>query len=73
VSIDGEKFELTDGGVAFVPRGSAHSLWNNSGAVARILDMYTPGGMERMFAAAGENAAGGEAQGSDYAAAGTQS
>ena len=73
VSIDGEKFELTDGGVAFVPRGSRHSLWNDSGAVARVLDMYTPGGMERMFTAAGENAAGGEARGSDYAAAGAQS
>lgn len=52
VRIDGVTAELTDGGVAFVARGSMHSLWNHSDGVARVLDMYTPGGMEHFFAAA---------------------
>jgi quercetin dioxygenase-like cupin family protein len=71
--VNGETFELTDGGVALIPRGSRHGLWNRSGAMARVLDMYTPGGMEQFFVAAGENAAGGEATKTDYAAAGAQS
>src|SRR4051794_9431408 len=58
VEVDGVKAELTDGGIAFIPRGSAHSVWNDSDEVARCPEIYTPGGIEQMFAMAGARADG---------------
>jgi quercetin dioxygenase-like cupin family protein len=69
VQVDGVKAELTDGGIAFVPRGSAHSVWNDSDDVARCLEIYTPGGMEQFFAMAGARSEDNQATAQDYQAA----
>ncbi|MGI8417512.1 MAG: cupin domain-containing protein [Nakamurella sp.] len=51
---------LTDGSVYFFPRGVPHTLWNAGDEVARLLDIYTPAGFEKVFelAGAGAGAAG---------------
>lgn len=44
---------LTDGSVCFFPRGVPHTLWNEGDDVARLVDIYTPAGFEKMFELAG--------------------
>src|SRR5581483_4587776 len=44
-----EQVVLGAGGVLHMPRGVEHELWNASGEFARIVEMYTPPGMERRF------------------------
>ena len=61
---------LGAGGVLLMPRHIEHELWNDSEEFARIIEIYTPPGMERTFAAAGTAAiAGGKssADADDYA------
>jgi quercetin dioxygenase-like cupin family protein len=48
-----EELQLTDGSIAFLPRGIPHSQWNSGDGVARIVEIYTPGGFEEVFAQAG--------------------
>ncbi|HET7490112.1 MAG TPA: cupin domain-containing protein [Acidimicrobiales bacterium] len=65
-----EETVLGAGGVLLMPRHVEHELWNDSGEFARIIEIYTPPGMEQRFAAAGAAAvAGGRsvANGADYA------
>ena len=42
-------FRLSTGGVAFVPRGTAHCFQNVSDTPGRMLIVFTPSGMERFF------------------------
>lgn len=67
-----EETVLEAGGILLMPRHVEHELWNQSGAFAQIIEIYTPPGMEQKFAAAGAAglAAGRpSADGSDYATA----
>lgn len=45
--------EARPGTVVFVPRGMAHSFRNSRGGLARMLFLYSPAGMEGMFAEIG--------------------
>jgi quercetin dioxygenase-like cupin family protein len=66
-----EEAVLGAGGVLVMPRRVEHELWNDTSAFARIIEIYTPPGMERTFAAAGAAAIAGSkslADASDYAA-----
>lgn len=54
-----------------MPRGIEHELWNDTDEMARIIEIYTPPGMEERFAAAGAAAAASgrpDASAEDYAA-----
>jgi quercetin dioxygenase-like cupin family protein len=44
---------LGPGGVLLMPRHVEHELWNDSEELARLIEIYTPPGMEQRFAAAG--------------------
>ena len=44
-----EEFELTAGSVVFVPRGVPHGHWNKGDDIARVLEIYTPGGFDLVF------------------------
>lgn len=48
-----ESHDATPGTVIFVPRGTPHSFANGAGGPARMLFMYSPAGMEAMFAELG--------------------
>ena len=48
-----EETVLEAGGVLLMPRRIEHELWNDTTAFARIIEIYTPPGMEQNFAAAG--------------------
>jgi quercetin dioxygenase-like cupin family protein len=49
VCAGGRTFVIRPGDYAFIPRGTRH-VWKNVGAVtARMIRIYTPGGMERFF------------------------
>ena len=67
--VGGEELQLTDGSVAFLPRGVPHALWNSGQSCARVMEIYTPGGIEEIFAQAGRMSSGGVAGGADYATA----
>ena len=65
-----EEAILGAGGVLLMPRDIEHELWNDTDEFARIIEIYTPPGMEQNFAAAGAAAiAGGKgvADAEDYA------
>ena len=66
-----EETVLGAGGVLLMPRQIEHELWNDTGEFAQIIEIYTPPGMEQIFAVAGAAAiAGGKsfASADDYAA-----
>jgi quercetin dioxygenase-like cupin family protein len=42
-------FQLSTGGMAFVPRGVSHSFQNLNDTPGRMLIIFTPSGMERFF------------------------
>lgn len=44
---------LTAGGFAYLPRGVPHTFWVQGDQGARMLCIFTPGGVERMFADSG--------------------
>jgi quercetin dioxygenase-like cupin family protein len=58
VSVAGDVTILTEGAVHLLPRNQRHSLWNPGTESARILDLYTPGGFEQVFAQSGQQAIG---------------
>ena len=65
-----QSFLLTDGSVLFMPRGVPHSQWTVGTEAARILEIYTPGGFERVFEQAGRMANPGQtATAAEYSAA----
>ena len=51
--IGDEETVLGAGGVLLMPRHTEHELWNDTGEFARLIEIYTPPGMEQRFAAAG--------------------
>ncbi len=55
-SVGGEVTLLTEGAVHLMPRGERHSLWNPGPEPAQLLDLYTPGGFEQVFAESGAQA-----------------
>ncbi|HWD64181.1 MAG TPA: cupin domain-containing protein [Solirubrobacteraceae bacterium] len=44
---------LGAGGFAYLPRGVPHTFWVQSDQGARMLSIFTPGGVERMFVESG--------------------
>jgi quercetin dioxygenase-like cupin family protein len=58
VAVAGEVTILTEGAVHLMPRSKRHSLWNPGTESARVLDLYTPGGFEQVFAQSGQQAIG---------------
>lgn len=56
-----EEHDATPGTVIFVPRGTSHSFVNGVGGAARMLFMYSPAGMDGMFAEIGAPGARGVA------------
>jgi hypothetical protein len=47
--IDGRVIRRGAGGSAFVPRGTPHCFKNTSNGAARLLVLFTPGGIEGFF------------------------
>jgi mannose-6-phosphate isomerase-like protein (cupin superfamily) len=47
---------LEPGGFAYLPRGVPHTFWVQGDEPARILAIFTPGGVEQMFVESGEPA-----------------
>ncbi len=45
---------LGPGGFAYLPRGVPHTFWVQGDEPARMLAIFTPGGVERMFTDSGE-------------------
>jgi quercetin dioxygenase-like cupin family protein len=69
--VGADETTLGAGGILLMPRHVEHELWNDTDELAQIIEIYTPPGMEQVFAAAGAAAvAGGKsfADGDDYAA-----
>jgi quercetin dioxygenase-like cupin family protein len=56
VRVGGVESQLEAGTVQVLPRGVPHELWNPDETPARLIDLYTPPGMEQRFAAAGQSA-----------------
>ncbi|MGI9145991.1 MAG: cupin domain-containing protein [Chloroflexota bacterium] len=50
---DGQTQQARTGAVLYVPMGTRHAFTNVGQGVARMLFLYTPAGMERMFAEIG--------------------
>lgn len=48
-TVDGQTHEASTGTVLYVPRDVAHSYRNIGSGPARMLFMYSPAGMDRMF------------------------
>ena len=68
--VGSEEVVLCAGGVMLMPRLVEHELWNDTDEPARLIEIYTPPGMEATFAAAGAAAATAGralAEGADYA------
>jgi len=53
--LDGETFEGGPGAVIFMPAGTLET-WEPIGGTARTVGTYTPGGIDKFFAEAGEPA-----------------
>jgi uncharacterized cupin superfamily protein len=49
VEIDGERTVLREGGSAFAPRGTAHTIHNFGDASAHLLVIVTPGSFNQFF------------------------
>ena len=43
------KFVVGSGGTVLLPRGVEHELWNETDEVVRMVDLYTPSGIEELF------------------------
>lgn len=43
------RMQVGPGGTVCLPRGVEHELWNETTEVVRMVDLYTPSGIERMF------------------------
>ena len=68
--VGGVEAVVEAGGVQLLPRGVPHELWNAGEEPVRMLDFYTPPGMEARFTEAGATALarGADlADGNDYA------
>lgn len=48
-----ERFVVGAGGTVCLPRGIEHELWNETTEPVRMIDLYTPPGMEERFRAWG--------------------
>jgi mannose-6-phosphate isomerase-like protein (cupin superfamily) len=46
---DGEEVEVDAGDLLWKPRNAWHTFWNAGDAPVRILEVITPGGLERLF------------------------
>lgn len=44
-----ERFRVGPGGTVCLPRNVEHELWNETNDVVRMVDLYTPPGMEDIF------------------------
>lgn len=48
-----ERFTVGTGGTVCLPRGVEHELWNETDDVVRMVDLYTPPGIEEQFGRGG--------------------
>ncbi len=53
VSLGGQVLVAQPGQLVIKPRGEWHTFWNAGATPARILELITPGGLERLFKAMG--------------------
>lgn len=53
VSLGGQVLVARPGQLVIKPRGEWHTFWNAGATPARILELITPGGLERLFKAMG--------------------
>lgn len=44
-----DRFRIGEGGTVCLPRGIEHELWNDTEDVVRMVDLYTPSGIEEQF------------------------
>ncbi len=58
--LGGEDTIASAGTTVMRPAGIPHALWNASGAAARMVEVYSPGGFERYFVELARMFAGGE-------------
>jgi hypothetical protein len=60
-----QRYLFEAGAVSLMPRRVPHSQWNPGSSPARVLEIYTPGGFESVFAKAGQPALAGDPLGPD--------
>lgn len=53
-----ERFRVGAGGTVCLPRGIEHELWNHTDEIVRMIDLYTPSGIEDQFARSGSGTNG---------------
>src|SRR3954451_15767767 len=54
-----ERFNVGAGGTVCLPRGVEHELWNETDEWVRMVDLYTPPGIEEQFRESGVAGRGG--------------
>jgi quercetin dioxygenase-like cupin family protein len=47
--VDDQVLHTTAGGTVLVPRGVRHTFWNDADEPARVLELFTPAGLEGWF------------------------
>jgi hypothetical protein len=47
--VDGQVVHAGEGATIFVPRGMRHTFWNDTDESAKVLELFTPAGLERWF------------------------
>ena len=47
--LDDHEVPMTSGGLVFVPRGTAHTVWNSGNGPVRGLIVISPGDAEHLF------------------------
>lgn len=50
-TVAGDQFDAATGAIIVLPRGTAHGFVNRTAAPARLLALFSPGGMEAMLTA----------------------
>jgi len=64
-TVGGREYKLAPGSVLLMPRGVPHAQWNAGPSVAKVLEMFTPGGFETVFERAGQLARAGHPVGAE--------
>jgi quercetin dioxygenase-like cupin family protein len=49
VQVGDEDVHTSTGGTVLIPRGTRHTFWNDSDEPARVLELFTPAGLEAWF------------------------
>ena len=51
--VGAQRFRVEPGGTVCLPRGVEHELWNETDELVRMVDLYTPPGIEEQFRESG--------------------